>query len=66
MRLMVSGLISENILPKAIDQFSEIHPGVRLNLRTGIAEEVAMAVARGEVESGLSHALITLPGLVSS
>lgn len=64
--MMVSGLISENILPKAIDQFSEIHPGVRLNLRTGTAEEVAMAVARGEVESGLSHALITQPGLVSS
>ena len=53
--LAVAPAVSAYVLPELLVRFTEIHPGVRLLVRTEHSEEVVNLVARGEVDLGITR-----------
>jgi len=55
--LAVAPAVSAYILPEILVRFTELHPDVRLRVRTGHSEEIVDLVVRGEVELGIVRQL---------
>jgi len=55
--LAVAPAVSAYILPEILGRFTELHPDVRLRVRTGHSEEIVDLVVRGEVELGIVRKL---------
>lgn len=55
--LAVAPAVSAYVLPEVLVRFTELHPGVRLLVRTGHSEEIVDLVARGEVDLGIVREL---------
>jgi DNA-binding transcriptional LysR family regulator len=51
--LAVAPAVSAYVLPEILVRFTELHPNVRLLVRTGHSEEIGDLVARGQVELGI-------------
>jgi DNA-binding transcriptional LysR family regulator len=55
--LAVAPAVSAYILPEILVRFTELHPNVRLRVRTGHSEEIVDLVARDEVDLGIVRQL---------
>jgi len=55
--MAVAPAVSAYVLPEILSRFTEVHPNVRLLVRTGHSEEVVELVARREVELGIVRQL---------
>lgn len=53
--LAVAPAVSAYVLPELLVRFTEIHPDVRLLVRTEHSEELVQLVARGEVDMGITR-----------
>jgi DNA-binding transcriptional LysR family regulator len=55
--LAVAPAVSAYVLPEILVRFTELHPGVRLLVRTGHSEEIVELVLRGEADLGIVRQL---------
>jgi DNA-binding transcriptional LysR family regulator len=55
--MAVAPAVSAYVLPEILVRFTELHPNVRLLVRTGHSEEIVDLVAHGEVELGIVRQL---------
>jgi DNA-binding transcriptional LysR family regulator len=60
--LAVAPQVSTYVLPRALLRYSELHPGVRLVVRTAHTEEIVDLVLREEVHAGIGR-LVRDPGI---